>query len=353
MIASAKKAKREKAPTPARLNAKPGAKGVRPPPGNSNLVIEEPLSKDERHQLATLKKTIERTIRSTFEFGAALREIRDRRLYRETHSSFETFMADEFGISKGDAHRQIQCATKFETVQPIAEKLGITIANPSQMRPLFKVEDRDLPDVLKRAKRDAGNQRLTADVLAKAAKIELTSPDELKRQAERRRDTKRPSYETISADSETLLEPSAQAPVIDRSTAETAVGDGYSGLEETVRESAMIVAFDKGMRRNTLADIAGPDEWLVILRGHEPIDGSDPGFWSGQPNRHARQLRAVAAIVRRMANWQQPGPPGVEGTGSSPRQDLARLLHSLAEEISGESTLLHGLTNPSAKARAK
>jgi hypothetical protein len=167
-----------------------------PSSGPSNLVVEMPLTKAERCQLATLKKVVDRTMKSTFEFGAALREIRDRRLYRETHSSFEAFMADEFGISKPDAHRQIQAATKFEAAQPIAAKLGISLTNPSQMRPLFNVADDDLAGVLKKASRLVpkaadGSRRLTAEVLTRAVREETMAPDDFQREAERKKERER------------------------------------------------------------------------------------------------------------------------------------------------------------------
>ena len=76
--------------------------------------------------------------------------------------------------------------------------------------------------------------------------------------------------------------------------------------EEAMKEATYSVAFDNRIRRNTLADIAGWKDWLEILRGPKPSDGSDRGSWNGQPNPHARQLHAIGKIVHRLANWQQP-----------------------------------------------
>ena len=156
-------------------------------------VIHTPLDAAERRQLATLEKTIERNAGAVFEFAAALRTIRDGRLYRATHSSFEAYCADRWQISKSDAHRQIQAATKYETAQPIAAKYGITLTNPSQMRPLFNVADDELVDVMKKArdltpKAADGGRRVTAEVFTRAVREATMSPDDLKREEEKRRD---------------------------------------------------------------------------------------------------------------------------------------------------------------------
>ena len=202
------------------------------PPGGALVVsaragdLETPLDAAERRQLATLEKTIERNAGAVFEFGRALREIRDGRLYRATHSSFEMYCADRWGISKSDGHRQIQAATLFEAAQPIAAKLGIALTCESQMRPLARVEAGDLPDVLKKAARLVpkaadGTRRITAEVLTRAVREETMSPDDLKRAAERKREAKAstqysvPSTQSVANTQsvEPLQEEPAETPV--------------------------------------------------------------------------------------------------------------------------------------------
>ena len=74
----------------------------------------------------------------------------------------------------------------------MAAKLGIELTCESQMRPLAKVADEDLPEVLKRASRLVpkgadGTRRMTAEVLTRAVREETMSPDDLKREAEKKR----------------------------------------------------------------------------------------------------------------------------------------------------------------------
>ena len=158
--------------------------------------IDAPLDPVERRQLATLEKTIEKNAGAVFEFGIALKTIRDGRLYRATHNSFEAYCADRWGISKSDGHRQIQAAAKYEAAQPIAAKLGIRLTCESQMRPLARVADEDLGPVLKRVshlvpKGDDGSRRVTAEVLARAVREETMSPDDIKRVEQRQREAAR------------------------------------------------------------------------------------------------------------------------------------------------------------------
>jgi hypothetical protein len=148
-----------------------------------------PLTAVERNTLRHLERAVEKHAASVFEFGRALREIRDQRLYRDSHASFEAYLSDRWGISRADGYRQIQAATVAEIAQPIGDKLGFRLTNESQCRPLSKVEPTDLPAVLKRAARIAGksedgSRKLTAEVLTRAVREELTPPAEL---AEERR----------------------------------------------------------------------------------------------------------------------------------------------------------------------
>jgi hypothetical protein len=59
------------------------------------------------HELETI---IERGLQTFAEVGAALLEIRDERLYRTTHRTFEAYLRERWDISRSYAHRTIQAA---------------------------------------------------------------------------------------------------------------------------------------------------------------------------------------------------------------------------------------------------
>ena len=160
-----------------------------------------------------------------------------------------------------------------------------------------------------------------------------------------------PPRRTATADPPMQAPPTATPAAMPRQAPLDMYAEGEERIERDLRDATMIVAFDKKQRRNTLADITGWAHWLEILRNPAPSDGSDPGYWNGQPNPHARQLHGLTAIVRLLAAWKQPGPPGVEGTNSSPRSDLANLLYQLAAQIKAADSIAAG--RPTRPRRAK
>ena len=57
----------------------------------------EELSEAEQRDRLILERRVERAV---FEAGKALAELRDRRLYRSTHKTFEEYCRDRFGHSR-------------------------------------------------------------------------------------------------------------------------------------------------------------------------------------------------------------------------------------------------------------
>ena len=66
-------------------------------------------------------------------FGNALLEIRDSRLYRQTHATFEDYCGEKWGMSRIHAHRMIEAAVVVGNLLPIG---NIAPATESQTRPL-------------------------------------------------------------------------------------------------------------------------------------------------------------------------------------------------------------------------
>lgn len=65
---------------------------------------------DDSVRLVELEGVIERGLTTFVEVGAALMEIRDSRLYRETHGTFEAYCRERWGWDRTYAHRTIQAA---------------------------------------------------------------------------------------------------------------------------------------------------------------------------------------------------------------------------------------------------
>jgi hypothetical protein len=95
-------------------------------------VVDAELTTQEAARLEALKAVVSAGIESYYKMGEALREIRDSRLYRATHSNFEDFCRETWGLSRVHAHRLIDASDVAENLLPI----GNAPATESQAREL-------------------------------------------------------------------------------------------------------------------------------------------------------------------------------------------------------------------------
>ncbi|BBD63083.1 hypothetical protein NIES2109_59330 (plasmid) [Nostoc sp. HK-01] len=76
--------------------------------------VEVPeLTEDEQRDRLHLERKVERAF---FEAGKALAELRDRRLYRSTHRTFEEYCRDRFGHSRQQSNYLIAAAGVYENL---------------------------------------------------------------------------------------------------------------------------------------------------------------------------------------------------------------------------------------------
>ncbi len=102
------------------------------------------LSATERDHLAAAESVIERGLKTFVEVGQALIEIRDRRLYRTGHATFEEYCEQRWQISARRAYQLLDAAQVHElisrtTVQEINNVAPVLPANEAQVRPLAKL----------------------------------------------------------------------------------------------------------------------------------------------------------------------------------------------------------------------
>lgn len=71
--------------------------------------------------LPELEKVIERGQQTFIEVGRALMEIRDRRLYRETHATFEAYCRERWGWGHSHVNRQMDAARVAAAISPTGE----------------------------------------------------------------------------------------------------------------------------------------------------------------------------------------------------------------------------------------
>jgi hypothetical protein len=68
------------------------------------------LSPLERNRLLNLEQVVEQGLDAFVAVGQALLEIRDARLYRETHGSFEAYLDERWGVSRSRGYQLIDAA---------------------------------------------------------------------------------------------------------------------------------------------------------------------------------------------------------------------------------------------------
>ena len=126
-----------------------------PTAGQTDVAVRE-LDEHDRLRLVSLERVIEQGLTTFVEVGEALLEIRDRRLYRATHTSFDQYCQERWGFRRAHAHRLMQSARVLEALSP----MGDTPASERQARELTPLL-RD-PDQLREAWSDATQQATRA-----------------------------------------------------------------------------------------------------------------------------------------------------------------------------------------------
>ena len=80
------------------------------------------LSKNEIFQLATHEATIKSGLKSFIDVGRALAIIKDNKLYRNTHKTFNDYCSDRWKITPSTAYRNIKAANIADTLPVDAPK---------------------------------------------------------------------------------------------------------------------------------------------------------------------------------------------------------------------------------------
>jgi len=103
------------------------------------------LTDVERSDLDRLEKEIEDNLVSWMKVGFALKEIRDRKLYRTTHSTFEQYTKDRFDCARSTAYQYLSGIQVIENVRNADKNYGILPEKEALVRPLTKLEGDEQP----------------------------------------------------------------------------------------------------------------------------------------------------------------------------------------------------------------
>jgi hypothetical protein len=134
------------------------------------LTKAEPINNGLTHDEERDRQQLERQVERAFYLaGIALAELRDRRLYRSTHSSFEEYCQDRFGMKRRHPYRLIDAARVVDNILKVCpstnvsdsdtfQKAQIVPTSEWQARPLTKLSPPMQRQAWKKAVEMSGNR---------------------------------------------------------------------------------------------------------------------------------------------------------------------------------------------------
>lgn len=147
------------------------------------------LSTAERALFRKYEAAVQKHFETFRPAGEALQAIRDKRLYRETHVTFEEYCREKWSMSKTQANRLIAAAKVAENIAPSLPTPLAAHLTESVVRPLAGLTPKKQIEAIKEAVKIAPSSRgITAKVVTAAA--HKVSPASFKKVAlpESRRD---------------------------------------------------------------------------------------------------------------------------------------------------------------------
>ena len=126
-----------------------------------------PLTVEEESDRNSLERKVERAF---YEAGMALMQLRDRRLYRTTHPTFEDYCRDRFNYTRRRPYQLIEAAIVYDNlIDKCAKILHILPTKESQAQPLSQLDPQEQPLAWEIAVEEAGGKvptgRIVKDVV--------------------------------------------------------------------------------------------------------------------------------------------------------------------------------------------
>lgn len=139
--------------------------------------MSDSLTTVEHGQLETCEAIIGRGLQAFIDVGNALLEIRENRLYRAHHATFEDYCAQRWSLTRSRAYRLMGATTVVDNLSPIGDKIPLPTTE-SQARPLTSLPAADQVKVWESAVAAAPNGKPTAAHVetAKRAHVAQTQP---------------------------------------------------------------------------------------------------------------------------------------------------------------------------------
>jgi hypothetical protein len=161
------------------------------------------LTVREKADLEQCEQVLKRGLATFFEVGDALLTIRERRLYRSTHETFETYCHDRWNIGRSYAWRLIGAAERISLLPP-GQNLPMP-GNEFQVRPFLKLEPEAFPIAWEQAIKRAKDGKITPGLVRSVVAEFFSSTGEESKTTGRER-PKSPSKATLGQVLTLLLE---------------------------------------------------------------------------------------------------------------------------------------------------
>lgn len=131
-------------------------------------VPTQALTAYETKELAALEAIVENGVKTFLQVGEALLKIREKRLYRGTHATFDAYCREHWAMSKTHANRVIASAAVAKNLAP----LGVKPTSEAQVRVLSSLPSESQRKVWKQAEKATGGhpEAITARILTDTAK---------------------------------------------------------------------------------------------------------------------------------------------------------------------------------------
>lgn len=122
------------------------------------------LSASEKDEMRECETVLREGLATFFEVGSALLIIRDKQLYRATHSTFDLYCRERWGIGRSYAWRVIGAAERLKLLP--SDELTARPINEFQIRPFLKLEACEFPTAWRKALARSKNGKITSKLLA-------------------------------------------------------------------------------------------------------------------------------------------------------------------------------------------
>jgi hypothetical protein len=102
--------------------------------------LQPAISAPERTRLAELETVVEQGLQTFIDVGLALKEIRDSKLYRQTHATFENYLDKRWQMSRRTGYKYIEAVGVVQNVPPAAQLSLTQAAEMASLTPEEQVE---------------------------------------------------------------------------------------------------------------------------------------------------------------------------------------------------------------------